>query len=179
VKTTYIGNKVTIRPITRDDTDHIVLWRNNSSVLQNFIDQTRITPEIHSAWLEKKVLTGEVYQFIIQDNETKRDVGSVFLRDIDTYHLHGEYGVFIGDDACRGRGLGTEACLLICRFAFEQLGLNRVFLRVIASNTAAIRSYEKVGFVQEGVFRKHVKLNGAWCDLIFMGLLKEEFENEK
>jgi len=173
------GKYVSIRQITQGDTNNIVRWRNNPNVLRNFIDQQKITFESHEKWLETKVFTGEVIQFIIQDNETKTDIGSVFIRDIDMNHRHGEFGIFIGEDDFRGKGRGTEACLLICKYSFEQVGLERIYLRVLANNSGAIRSYQKVGFVEEGVFRNHVIVNGKKSDLMFMGLLKEEFTYEK
>ena len=179
MKTIYQGDRITILPITIEDTDRVVCWRNNPEVLRNFIDQQTLTPEMHALWMEKKVQTGEVFQFIIHDHHTQTDIGSVFIRDIDLQHLHGEYGIFIGENTARGLGLGTEACRLICQFGFEELGLERIFLRVLASNSGAIRSYEKVGFVKEGCFRKHLLLQGHWHDLIYMGLLKEEFNYEK
>ena len=171
-----VGNTISLRPITQQDTADIVRWRNNPAVLQNFIDQQPITEQSHNAWLQSRVQTGQVYQFIIVENSTGRSVGSVFLRDISPVHKHCEYGVFIGEDTARGKGYGTQACRLACGFAFEQLLMQRVFLRVLAQNIGAVRSYEKAGFTQEGLFRKHVWVNGGFEDVIFMGLLQEEWQ---
>lgn len=172
------GKHVSIRQISHEDTNNIVRWRNHPNVLKNFIDQQQITFESHEKWLATKVFTGEVIQFIIRDNETQKDIGSVFIRDIDMNHRHGEFGIFIGEDDFRGKGRGTEACQLICKYAFDKIGLERIYLRVLANNSGAIRSYQKVGFVAEGVFRNHVIVNGKKSDLMFMGLLKEEFTYE-
>lgn len=173
------GKLVSIRQISQEDTNNIVRWRNHPNVLKNFIDQQQITSESHQNWLKTKVFTGEVIQFIIQDNETKTDIGSVFIRDIDLNHRRGEFGIFIGEDDFRGQGRGAEAGQLICRYAFENIGLERIYLRVLSNNSGAIRSYQKIGFVEEGVFRNHVVVNGTKNDLVFMGLLKEEFTYEQ
>ena len=54
------GQKVNLRPITMEDTELIVAWRNNPDVKKNFIYRGTMTPEIHKNWMETKVLQGEV-----------------------------------------------------------------------------------------------------------------------
>jgi RimJ/RimL family protein N-acetyltransferase len=73
--------------------------------------------------------------------------------------------------ALLGKGLGTEATRLVLRHAFNDLGLHRVGLRVLAYNHRAIRSYEKCGFVIEGREREAALVDGAWHDDVLMGAL--------
>ena len=56
------------------------------------------------------------------------------------------------------------------------LKLHRISLRVLDGNEIARRSYEKAGFVTEGIFRHMVKLDGEYKDVIFMAMLNEEEE---
>ena len=60
---------------------------------------------------------------------------------------------------------------LMIRYAFEELKLHRLFLRVYADNIRAINSYEKAGFVEEGRFCDDVYINGQFQDVIFMGMI--------
>ena len=174
-------SNVTLRPMNESDTDMVVGWRNNPAVRQNFILQNTLTREDHLAWYHNRVETGEVAQFIImvQDGSVGQPVGSVYLRDIDAVHRHAEFGIFIGEDAARGHGVGSQAARLILDYAFETLKLHKVFLRVLASNHSAVKSYEKAGFRQEGLFREHVFLNGKANDLIFMAILRQEWKDGK
>ena len=158
------GTAVTLRPITDADTDLIVKWRNTPSVVQNFIFRQTFTPEMHRSWLATKVATGQVVQYIILDNADGKPVGSVYYRDIDNHNRSAEY---------RGKGLGTETARLFTDFGFAGLHLHRISLRVLAENAAARRSYEKAGFVQEGVFRDMELLDGAYRDVVFMAKLAE------
>ena len=57
------------------------------------------------------------------------------------------FSIMIGDRQFRGRGMGTEATLLVCRYGFEQLGLEEIRLEVDPQNAPAVRAYESVGFV--------------------------------
>lgn len=170
------GEKISLRPIADADTENIVRWRNSPAVRANFLDQRLFTAESHRWWLKNRVETGEVAQFIVTRLDTGQDVGSVYLRDIDRDNGRCEYGVFLGEESARGLGLGSEACRLACRYAFGALGLRRVFLRVLADNAGAIRSYEKAGFRREGLLRAHVVLGGVPRDLVLMGLLAAEFD---
>ena len=169
-----MNEQVTIRPVTEADTDRIIAWRNAPSVMAHFIYRTPLTRKAHLNWLHNRVETGEVAQFVIYDGETA--VGSVYLRDIDRSNQKCEYGIFIGDDNCRGKGIGTAAAKLALAYAFEQLQMNRVYLRVFADNTRAIKSYEKVGFRYEGTFRQDVMIDGVGEDIVFMAILREDWE---
>lgn len=165
-----------IRPITREDTENIIKWRNSPEVTENFIYRTPLTVENHLQWMKNKVETGEVAQFIIVEKDGEKPIGSVYLRDIDRNHKKAEFGIFIGESSTRGKGYGTQATRLILDYAFKELDLNKVMLRVFAYNNGAIKCYEKAGFTKEGCFRQDVIIDGVAYDIIFMGILKSEWE---
>ncbi len=163
-----------LRKMQPEDTDNIIKWRNSESVRKNFIYQELFTRQSHENWIKTKVETGEVVQFIICITSGDMPVGSVYLRDIDMHHRKAEYGIFIGEDSARGHGIGTASCKLALKYAFEELGLNRVYLRALAGNEAAIRSYEKAGFVKEGLLREDVCINGKFTDIVWMAVLNKK-----
>lgn len=168
------GTKVTLRPITMDDTYLIVKWRNNPTVKENFIFREEFTPEIHQHWMKTKVASGDVVQYIIEDSKTSLPVGSVYFQHLDKKNNSAEYGIFIGEDSARGKGLGTEAAQLFIQYGLNDLKLHRISLRVLAGNEAAYKSYLKVGFKHEGTFRDMVKLDGQYRDVIFMSILESD-----
>ena len=168
---------VSIRPITEADTPKIVKWRNTPSVVEHFIYRTPLTEEAHLNWFHNRVQTGDVAQFMITDTETGEEVGSVYLRDIDRDNRKCEYGIFIGEDSCRGKGIGSRAAQLALEYAFEELGMNRVFLRVFADNEIAINSYKNAGFQVEGTFRDDVMIDGVGYDMVFMAILRKDWKN--
>ena len=165
-------NEVTIRPITYDDTENIIKWRNSEYVNSRFIDRRLFTKESHEAWLKNYVEAGKAAQFIILlDGEA---VGSVYLRDIDADKKEAEYGIFIGEESARGKGVGTKSAKLILKYAFEELGLKTVFLRVIKDNKGAIRSYEKAGFKLNGKVENTETEDGV-VEVVFMELEAKDF----
>ena len=172
------GENVILRPITGEDTPLIVKWRNNPSVRENFIFRETFTAEMHERWLNTRVASGEVVQYIIEDRSENKPVGSVYFRDVDMKNRSAEYGIFIGEESARGRGFGSETARLFTGFGFETLKLHRISLRLLSENHAAEKSYEKAGFIREGVFRDMVFLDGKYRDVIFMAKLSGRDKNE-
>ena len=177
VRNEIVGHNVILKQITMQDTDLIVKWRNNPEVMKNFIYRGEFTHETHKHWMETKVARGEVLQYIIMTKRDRIPVGSVYYRDIDRNNS-AEYGVFIGEDSARKKGVGSETARLFTRYGIEELGLHRIYLRLLAGNDIAYRKYEKAGFKKEGVFRDMVYLDGEYRDVIFMSLLEEDIPTE-
>lgn len=100
-------------------------------------------------------------------------VGSVTLFDLDLLARHAEAGIALARNA-RGRGIGTAAMIQLVEFGFVRHNLRRIHLQAISSNAAAIRAYEKAGFVVEGRQRQHAWVRGGYEDIVRMGILRSE-----
>lgn len=98
-------------------------------------------------------------------------VGYAALRDVTPESRNAELDLVIGERSAWGQGLGTDTAETVCRFAFERIGLHRVHLWVFAAHAAAIRAYEKAGFVREGVARDRFYKRGEWHDCVLMARL--------
>ena len=161
-------DEIYLRKMEVSDTDKIVEWRNKDRVRGNFIYQDDFTVEGHLKWIATQVETGHVVQFIICEKGTDRAVGSVYFRDIDRQKNSAEYGIFIGEDDAVGKSYGTEAAKLALSYAFEELGLSYIFLRVFEDNIGAIKSYKKAGFhIIEGR-QENITIDGNVRNIIFM-----------
>lgn len=182
-----IAERVYLRPITAADTAKIVAWRNKDFVRKNFIYQKLFTEEGHMTWLKEQVEPGHVAQFIICVENAgmnggdrlqgadgtcaesgDKEIGSVYLRDIDREKETAEYGVFIGEEEALGRGYGTAAAKLMLKYGFEKLGLKKIFLRFLEDNTGARKSYEKAGFQMIEDRRETVNLEQGNRAVFFM-----------
>lgn len=98
--------------------------------------------------------------------------------------LHGvvhrcDLGISIGDKDYWGRGYGREAITLLVDYAFTYWNVQRVGLQVLATNERAIRSYQAVGFIEEGRLRRHMWSNGNYVDGVCMSILREEWQARK
>lgn len=142
------SDRLDFRPMTEDDTDLVLKWRNSDAVRNNFLYRQEITREQHLKRYNTKVKTGEIIQFIIIDRELNKPIGSVYLRDVDPVRKSAEYGVFIGEESARGKGYGSETAGRIVKYFFEEMKYIKLYLRVLSDNTAAINSYKSAGFTE-------------------------------
>jgi ribosomal-protein-alanine N-acetyltransferase len=80
------------------------------------------------------------------------------------------------DQAEINKGYITEAIGRAIRFAFEEMKLHRIEANIMPKNARSIRVVEKLGFVDEGVSRKYLKIAGVWEDHIHYVLLNAAME---
>lgn len=169
------GSQIILRPMEYGDTDRIIEWRNSERVRSRFIYREPFTVEGHCRWIETMIHTGKAVQFMICEKEGERPVGSVYFRDIDREKKEAEYGIFLGEDDALGKGYGTEAAGLAVEYAFFRMGLKRLVLRVFTDNEAAVRSYRRVGFVEERILRNMECSDGERKDMLFMSLHSSKY----
>ena len=160
-------DNTTLRPITYDDTDLIVKWRNLDVVRNNFFYREEFTASTHINWMDTKVKSGEVVQYIIEADG--RPVGSTYLRDIDREKSSAEYGVFIGEDV-RGRGIGTEALRLTLDKVRSELGLKRIIARAIEGNAASINCFLHAGFEIDSIIPEVECSDGEKVSMVMMSI---------
>ena len=173
--------EVTIRPIELEDTENIVRWRNTDSVRKNLYTQEELKPEQHIAYFQNVVRQGKCAQFIISVNENgmEKDIGTVFIKNIDHKSHNGEYGIFIGEESARGKGYAKRATRLILDHGFSVLKLHRIYLTVMADNHPAVKAYEGCGFQREGVMRDEYLRDDGYVDVVLMAILQEDWEKRK
>ena len=165
------GERIYLRPITIDDTDMVLSWRNSPEVVKNFIYRKPISKSEHINWIEQKVNTGKVIQFIICDKKTDTPLGCIYLQNFEKEHNKAEEGIFLGNTGVSGKGIGSEAGRLLVDYAFKELKLHKLSARVLAYNMASRKMHEKSGYVQESYLKDELFLDGKYEDLIFYGII--------
>ena len=76
-----------------------------------------------------------------------------------------------GQETCKG--YMTEALGRGIAVMFEDYGLHRIEANIMPKNKASLHVAEKLGFCNEGLSRKYLKINGIWEDHIHMVLLND------
>lgn len=173
-----IGEKVYLRPLELEDIDRGWLeWITDPRISGNLNIGGRYptTREDLEQYYHKSKPPNAV-MFAICDKEDDHYIGNARLSGIDWQHRKCAYGRLIGDLDYHGKGFGTDALILILRYAFINLGMNRVYTVVFADNEASIQSNEKVGMKCEGVERQSIFKNGRYRDIIMFAMLREEFD---
>jgi RimJ/RimL family protein N-acetyltransferase len=129
-------------------------------------------------WMEKDLEKNEPYDafFRIRTLEDDRLIGFIGFFAQSWNHGDAWVAIAIGERDYWGKGYGTDAMKTLLRYAFHEMNLRRVTLIAFEYNARAIRSYEKAGFRLEGRMRGMMLREGRRWDWLFMGILREEWE---
>jgi RimJ/RimL family protein N-acetyltransferase len=102
-------------------------------------------------------------------------VGNCGLSEIDARRSKAQLWIYLGGSY--GRGIGTAALNRLMRRAFLDLELNRLYLRVLETNTRAVEFYCARGFVREGVGREDTLRDGSYVDSVWFSMLAREYRS--
>lgn len=163
--------KVSLRPLDVCDLDRTRAWIHQIEVHDNLILSSKAGTD-QASWFEQyeKDSTKQVYAIEVSGLH----VGNISLFHIDPVHSRAQISIFIGDPRWRGQGIGSAALRNAFELAFYKLGLEKVFLEVLADNAAAINTYRKVGMTEEGFLRSHALVCGRRRDLLVFSILRQE-----
>lgn len=100
--------------------------------------------------------------------------GVIGLHYIDRNNRKTSIGYWLAE-SFQGHGLMTKACRALIRYAFEQLQLNRVEIRVAVGNYKSRTIPERLGLVKEGMIREAEWLYDHFVDHIVYGVLAKEW----
>lgn len=198
-----LGQNIRLRPLERDDLPRSVTWLADPEVREAIALFMPLSMEDETKWFEEMKKRDRELQIFAIDVRTRGvpstaapgpraegplraaqvqavqgwlNIGSAGFHAIDWRVRAAEFGIMIGDKNYWSKGYGTDAVRTLAGFGFGELNLNRIYLRVFDYNRRAIRCYEKVGFVLEGRLRQGHFHDGRYCDVLLMGLLREEWK---
>ena len=136
---------VHLRPLEPRDAPFMHEWMTDPEISCFFrFDASKITIESCKAFIEKAQSDPNTIHFAIVDEQDEY-LGTISLKDIDWEKKQAEYAISTRKKA-HGSGAALDATRLILAYAFEELGLDRVFLNVLAENGRANAFYRKAGF---------------------------------
>ncbi|QUL98134.1 MAG: GNAT family N-acetyltransferase [Candidatus Fermentithermobacillus carboniphilus] len=170
----FRGDKVVLRPLDLKDVDSILRWY--SDLEQNILtgwSSLRSIPYMRER-IEKRILNPpeDTISMIIEVSELP--IGKIDLVLIDWNQRRGEIGILI-DKPYRRKGYGKDAVITFLQYLFHIRNMHKVMGYAYDFNKASTALFKSVGFVQEGILRKHEYTAGSYRDLIVFGMLKEEF----
>lgn len=169
------GRRVALTPLMVRDVPILFRWINERDQVRFNGPYRPVTEREHAAWFEEiQKQRRDTVIFGIRLLSSGRLIGSCQLHSISPVHRSAELQIRIGEAKERGRGYGTEAVRLLLDFGFRDLNLHRIHLHVWATNEVALKMYERLGFVREGVLRRAAYIDGDYLDVVVMGILLEE-----
>jgi RimJ/RimL family protein N-acetyltransferase len=170
--------KVYLRAFESQDLDLLHKWHNDDEI--NMVTGGRkffISKERERKWLEDKMLNDRDQLYCaICIAESLKMIGFTSLNEIDYVSRKAVWGgIAIGDSTERGKGYAKSASILLFNHGFNELNLNKIYGRWLASNEGSIILGKKLGFKQDGILREELFKGNKFHDIIVMSLLKSEF----
>lgn len=172
------GKKVTLRAIEADDLDLLQKWSNDPEI--NYLLGGWHFPsssQDQDKWFKSLSLNSTNQRFAIVC-ESLGLIGMANLVSINWKDRNAFHGMLLGNEATRGKGYGTDTIMAINRYAFEELGLERLDTTMISNNEASIGVYtKKCGWKIEGEKKNVYFRKNRWWNQIIAGITKEDYFN--
>lgn len=169
------GERLYLSPICMEDAELYARWINDPAVSENLGNASMVVGlEAEKKALEGMVEAGVNFAMVLKENDAL--IGNISLMELNQLHRRAVMGIFIGEEAHRGKGYGPEAIHLLLGFAFDTLNLHNVTLKVFSDNLQGAACYKKVGFKEFGSQRQAHYRNGRFVDIIHMDILSTEYK---
>ncbi|NEU57044.1 GNAT family N-acetyltransferase [Halorussus sp. MSC15.2] len=166
------GDSITLRTIEAEDVEFMRDTVNDPEVREGLTTAFPFNAEQEREYFEERISNQEdVNLAICTDGEM---AGTIGLHDMNQRSGHCEVGLWLATDY-HGRGYGTEASRLLTDYAFRELRMHRVQARVLATNDASARIWQKLGFREEGVHHDEAFTDGEYVDIRYFGVLEDEW----
>ena len=174
------GKLVRLSAIDPDEFGKAFSNWNRDSEFMRFLDSSSMnlrSPKSLKKSLEEELerQKSDTHWFTIRALADDKLLGDINLSVYNWTGRDAFVGLGIGEREFWGKGYGTDVMKIILRYAFTEVNLQRVTLNVFEYNPRAIRSYEKTGFRHEGRMRQVLNREGTRWDMLFMGVLREEW----
>lgn len=170
---------IRLRELREDDAQFMIEWMHDPDYQKCFkknmlgISLEDAKHFCNQAKISDDIKNGDSLHFAVVD-DLDEYMGTISLKDIDWDNSSAEYAIVIRKSAC-GKGYAYRATHMLLDLAFRKYGLHRVYLNVFSDNTAAIKLYEKCGFIYEGEFREHICRDGKFINWKWYGILHDEY----
>ncbi|MGO7079069.1 GNAT family protein [Rhizobium johnstonii] len=153
------GRNVLLRTATSDDIEARLALGNDPEIIQMFgiskPDVKPMTREKAVGWVQS--IIGDPYAWVVQVNG--KFAREIRLDKVDRTDRRASMAIGLYDADILGKGYGSESIRLLLQYAFDDLNLHRIGVRVLAYNQRAIRAYEKCGFIVEGREREAASMD--------------------
>ena len=169
------SKNIILRGLEHDDLILLHKWMNKFELLINLL---RIEPSINyftEKWYINVNSDKRKKIFAIEEKTTNCFIGCIGANDIDYIDGKANIYIYIGDETFRGKGYSKEAVHTFLMYMFGYYNFNKMYLEVRADNLIAINLYKKIGFKQEGLFKKEKYMDFRYIDIIRMAILRDDY----
>ncbi|HLP18957.1 MAG TPA: GNAT family protein [Chitinophagales bacterium] len=130
----------------------------------------------HVEYAEKIAAGTNLWLFLFEKGNPDKIIGDIHLSNIIRSVFQSCHVGYKLDEQAQGRGYMREALQRLVQYAFEDMKLHRIEANIIPANTRSIKLVTSLGFEEEGLAKKYLKINGRWQDHVHYVILNEALE---
>lgn len=164
-----------LRSIEDAELELMLSWRNEPFVRKNMYTTHEIGMDEHLRWWQKISQSSEHKYFMYEYQG--QPLGIVGFNEIDSLSKNASWAFYASP--CAPRGTGSRMEYLALNYAFDKLGLHKLHGEVLAFNDRVVKLHQKFGFKIEGVLREQHWNDGAFVDVLRIGLLAREWSTHR
>lgn len=159
-----------VRPMDERDLEQVLSWRNHPEVRRYMYTQHEITLEEHTRWFVRASQDPVRHLLVFEIDATP--FGFINIHQIANGGV-ADWGFYAAPDAPKGvgRALGKTAL----RYAFEAVGIHKLYGQILVYNERSIHFHQNLGFQREGVLRQQHFDGQQYHDVVCFGLLASEW----
>lgn len=171
-------NRVYLRAMEPSDLTFLNQLHNDDEINRNTAgNKYFVSSEYDRDWLDDKMRKTHTQLYLMVClKETKESIGYLSLSEIDHWNKKLFLSGYTIMSSYAGKGYATEAVKLIIRYAFEEMGMNRIKSMYLDDNETSFHVGEKLGFVLEGTLRDFVYKGGRYHDVRICSILRNDYE---
>lgn len=154
-----------------------VNWLNDEEVYRYMETRGNYTLEILKIFLEECELNRKLF-WAIHLKLNNLHIGNIKIDPVNLKHGTAEFSIMLGRKEEWGSGYGLESSERIIKYCFDEIKLRKITLGVAAENSTAIKLYQNLGFIIEGVYKKHLIYDGRYHDVLRMAIFNSDFNYE-
>ena len=170
------GERIRLEPPKIEYASTYIHWFADPELTRYMLVRNPPSLRQEEDWLERIAASQADIVWAIVMRENGKLIGNTGLHQIDWRHRHAHSGIIIGEPTQWNKGYGTEAMRLRTKYAFRELGLEKVLTSVYSGNKGSRRALEKVGYKQCGLLRRNRFFHGQWHDEWLGEVLRDEWE---
>ncbi|CAN5872056.1 GNAT family protein [soil metagenome] len=169
---TIEGDKVILRRLVASDiTAEYLAWLNDEDVTRGLETVARpYTHEMLSQYINDVLVNENTYMFMVLDKISGKTIGTAKVHNISKKNGTCNLGLMLGDKNFWGKGYGQDAYATAIDFAFNTLGIRKIWEMANANNIASLSMCKKAGFEIEGTLKEHTFSEGKYIDKVVLGL---------
>lgn len=171
-----VGRCTALRAIEEGDLAQLLAWRNRPELRRFFREYRELNSTQQRQWFDARV-NGDpsTRMFAVVHTDTDTLLGAAGLCYIDWVNRTADFSLYIGHEGLYiDTVLAPDAATAMIGYAFDELGLNRLWSEIYAFDTAKTRFFEQLGFSLDGRHRQTHWAEGAWHDSLYFSLLASD-----